>query len=60
MRRAEDDIPMPKLALKFFLTASALHRKHRRIDWYRAVAIVSTLTTIGLIALYLWQRGIAG
>ena len=49
---------MPKLALKFFLTASALHRKHRRTDWYRDVATFSTLATIGLIALYVWQRGI--
>jgi hypothetical protein len=51
---------MPKLALKFFLTASVLHRKHRRTDWYRAIAIFSTLVTIGLIALYVSQRGMFG
>ena len=51
---------MPKLAMKFFLAASALHRKHRRTDWYRAVAIFSTLVTIGLIALYVLQRGMIG
>jgi hypothetical protein len=48
---------MPKLALKFLLTASVLHRKQRRTDWYRAIAIFSTLVTIGLIALYVSQRG---
>jgi cytidylate kinase len=51
---------MPKLALKLFLTASALHRKHRRTDWYRAITIFSTLVTIGLIALYALQRGMIG
>jgi hypothetical protein len=51
---------MPKLALKFFLAASALHRKHRRTDWYRAITIFSTLVTIGLIALYFLQRGMIG
>jgi hypothetical protein len=49
---------MPKLALKFFLTASALHHKHRRTDWYRAIAIFSTLVTISLVVLYLSKRGI--
>ena len=48
---------MPKLALKFLLTASVLNRKQRRTDWYRAIAIFSTLVTIGLIALYVSQRG---
>jgi hypothetical protein len=49
---------MPKLALKFFLAKSALHRKHRRPDWDRAIAILGTLVTTGLILLYLSQRGI--
>lgn len=51
---------MPKLALKFLLTASMLHRKRRRTDWYWTIAIVSTLITIGLIALYVSQRRMPG
>ena len=51
---------MPKFALKLFLTASAFHRKRRKTDWYRAIAIFSTLVTIGLIALYVTQRGMVG
>jgi hypothetical protein len=50
---------MPKLALKFFLAASAL-RNRRRTDWYHVITIFSTLVTIGLIALYILQRGIIG
>jgi hypothetical protein len=51
---------MPKLALKFFLAASALHRNRRRTDWHHVITIFSTLVTIGLIALYILQRGIIG
>jgi len=51
---------MPKLALKFFLTASALHRKHRRTDRYRAFTAFSMLVTIGLIALYVSRHGMFG
>jgi hypothetical protein len=51
---------MPKFALKLFLTVSVLHRKHRKTDWCRAIAIFSTLATIGLIALYVTQRGMVG
>jgi hypothetical protein len=51
---------MPKLALKLLLTASALHRRHRQTDWCRTIAIFSTLATIGLIALYVTQRGMVG
>ena len=51
---------MPKLALKFFLVATALHRKHRHTDWYRNIAIFSTLVTIVLIALYISQHGMIG
>lgn len=53
-----DDSPIPKLALKFFLAAWALHRKHRRTDWYRTVAIFSTPVTINLIAFYVSRRDI--
>jgi hypothetical protein len=51
---------MPKAALKFLLAASVLHRKHRRIDWSRVIAIFSTLVTIGLIALYVSRHGMIG
>jgi hypothetical protein len=48
---------MPKIALKFLSAASALRSKHRLTEGYRAVTIFSTLVTIGLIALYVLQRG---
>lgn len=51
---------MPKIGLKFFLTALALQRRRRRIDWFRAIAIFTTLVTIGLIAFYISQRGVIG
>jgi hypothetical protein len=51
---------MAKLALKFFLTASAIHRKHRRTDWYRIIMAFSTLVTIGLIALYVSRHRMFG
>jgi hypothetical protein len=60
MRRTEENGPMPKFAIKFFLAASALHRKHRRTDWYQVITIFSTLVTIGLIALYVLQRRTIG
>jgi hypothetical protein len=51
---------MSKVALKFLTVASALRRRNRRIDWVRLITISSTLVTIALLALYLWQRGAIG
>jgi len=51
---------MPKAALKFFAVVSVLHRKHRRMDRSRAIAIFGTLVTIGLIALYASRHGMVG
>jgi hypothetical protein len=49
-----------KIALKFLWTASTLHRSRRRTDWYRLVAIFSTLVTVGLMALYISRNGVTG
>ena len=51
---------MPKVALKFLLAASALGRRNRRTDRVWLVTISSTLVTVALLALYLWQRGAIG
>jgi hypothetical protein len=48
---------MSKVALKFLMVASALRRRNRRADWGRLITIGSSLVTIALLALYLWQRG---
>jgi hypothetical protein len=51
---------MAKVALKFLMVASALRRRKRRTDWVWLLAISSALVTIGLVALYLLQRGAIG
>jgi hypothetical protein len=48
--------PMAKLAVKFLITAFVLRHHRRRTNRYRAIAIFSTLITIGLIVLYISQR----
>jgi putative effector of murein hydrolase LrgA (UPF0299 family) len=40
-------------ALVAILTVGRHSRKH--FDWTLAVAIISTIVTIGLVALYVWQ-----
>ncbi len=47
---------MAKLAVKFLLTALVLRHQRRRLNRYHAIAIFSTLITIGLIVLYVSQR----
>jgi hypothetical protein len=51
---------MSKVALKLLLTTSTLSRRHARIDWVWRITVFSTLVTVGLIALYLVQRGQSG
>ena len=51
---------MSKVPLKILTVASALRRRNRRIDWVWVITISSTLVTIALLALYLWQRGAIG
>jgi hypothetical protein len=40
-------------ALTAILTIGRHSRKH--VDWTLAIAILSTIVTVGLIALYVWQ-----
>jgi uncharacterized membrane protein (DUF485 family) len=40
-------------ALTVILTVGRRSKTH--VDWTLAVAIVSTIVTVGLIALYIWQ-----
>jgi hypothetical protein len=58
--RLTAESPMPKVALKFLLMMSALRRNNWRTDWVWLITISSTLVTIALLALYLWQRGAIG
>jgi hypothetical protein len=51
---------MSKSALKFLLITSTLPRRHGRTDWVWRVTVFSTAVTVGLIALYLMQRGPPG
>ena len=47
---------MRKIGLKAMaaiLTVGRRSKKH--VDWTLAVAIFSTIVTIGLVALYIWQ-----
>lgn len=40
-------------ALMAILTVGSRSRKH--IDWTLAIAIFSTMVTVGLVLLYVWQ-----
>jgi hypothetical protein len=40
-------------ALAAILTLGRSSKKH--VDWTLAIAIFSTIVTVGLIALYIWQ-----
>jgi hypothetical protein len=51
---------MSKFALKFLLITSNLPHRHGRIDWVWRISVFSTVVTVGLIALYLVQRGESG
>jgi hypothetical protein len=47
---------MRKIGLKALAAILTVGRRSRRhIDWTLAVAIFSTVVTIGLVALYVWQ-----
>ncbi|WP_426418628.1 hypothetical protein [Bradyrhizobium genosp. A] len=48
---------MRRFAMKALFTALNLDRAQRtRIDWDRTVVIVSTMVTIGLVALYIFGK----
>jgi hypothetical protein len=49
---------MRKIGLKALAAILTVGRRSKRhVDWTLAVAIFSTIVTIGLVALYVWQRG---
>jgi hypothetical protein len=48
---------MRRFAMKALFTALNLNRTERmRIDWDRTILLVSTIVTLGLIALYLFGK----
>jgi hypothetical protein len=47
---------MRKIGLKALTAILTVGRRSKRhVDWTLAVAIFSTVVTVGLIALYVWQ-----
>ena len=51
---------MRRFAMKALFTALNLNRTERtRIDWDRTVLIVSTAMTLGLVALYVFEKSTA-
>jgi len=47
---------MRKIGLKALAAILTIGRRSKtHIDWTLAVAIFSTIVTVGLIALYIWQ-----
>jgi hypothetical protein len=51
---------MSKSALKFLLITSTLPHRQGRPDWVWRMTVFGTVVTVGLIALYLMQRGPSG
>jgi hypothetical protein len=51
---------MRRFAMKALFTVLNLNRAERtRIDWDRTVIVVSTVATIGLVALYIFGKSTA-
>ncbi len=51
---------MRKIGFKALVAILTIGRRSKRhIDWTLAIAIFSTIVTVGLVALYLWQGGTA-
>ena len=49
--------PMPKIGMKAFLTILTLNRSSRRQpEWDVIIITVSTIVTIGLVALYIYGK----
>jgi hypothetical protein len=47
---------MRKIGLKALTAILTVGRRSKRhVDWTLAVAIFSTIVTLGLVALYVWQ-----
>jgi hypothetical protein len=47
---------MRKIGLKALTAILTVGRRSKRhVDWTLAVAIFSTIVTVGLVALYVWQ-----
>jgi hypothetical protein len=47
---------MRKIGFKALAAILTLGRRSKRhVDWTLAIAIFSTIVTIGLVALYIWQ-----
>lgn len=44
-------------AMKAFLTLSSVGRRDDRTDWLLVVAIWSSIVTVGVIVVYVLQRG---
>ncbi|HLX14755.1 MAG TPA: hypothetical protein VKS24_06060 [Bradyrhizobium sp.] len=47
---------MRKIGLKALVAILTIGRRSRKhFDWTLAIAIFSTIVTVGLVALYIWQ-----